>query len=305
MIKQKEQKKGKVIVILGPTASGKSDMAVQLAKKFNGEVISADSRQVYKGLDIGSGKITKREMKGVSHYLLDVASPKRAFSVSEFKRLAEKKIDDILERGKIPIICGGTGFYIQAIVDDLVFPEVTPNEKLRARLADKTTDELFKILKKKDPRRAKEIDPKNPHRLIRAIEIAQTIGEVPRQYGRQYGRQYDILQIGIKTDTEKLKERIYTRLIARLRIGMVAEIRHLHERGLSWKRMEELGLEYRYLSRYLRGKITKDEMIEQLNTATCQFAKRQRTWFKRDKRIKWFELNEMKKVEKEVEEFLS
>jgi len=303
MTKQKEPKKNKILVVLGPTASGKSDMAVVLAKKFGGEVISADSRQVYRGLDIGSGKITKREMKGVPHYLLDVASPKRAFSVAEFKCLAEKKIEDILKRGKIPIICGGTGFYIQAIVDDLVFPEVPPNKELREKLTKKTTAELFKMLKKKDPRRAKEIDSKNPHRLIRAIEIAATIGKVPYlDVGRP--NKYDVLQIGIKTDDEKLKERIYTRLLVRMRTGMIAEVRHLHERGLAWKRMEALGLEYRYLSRYLRDKITKDEMIEQLNTATRQFAKRQKTWFKRDKRIKWFVLSAMKKVEKEVGEFL-
>ncbi len=303
MIKQKEPKKNKIIVILGPTASGKSDMAVMLAKKFGGEVISADSRQVYTGLDIGSGKITKREMKGIPHHLLDVASPKRAFSVAKFKHLAEKKASDILNRGKIPIICGGTGFYIQAIIDDLIFPEVLPNKKLREKLEKKTTDELFKILKNKDAHRAKEIDSKNPHRLIRAIEIVQTLGAVPPQPTHATSK-YNALQIGIKTDDDKLKERIYTRIIARLRIGMVSEVKNLHERGLSWKRMEALGLEYRFLSRYLRGKITKDEMMEQLNIATRQFAKRQKTWFKRDKRIKWFTLSEIKKVEKEVERFL-
>ncbi len=303
-MKKQTQKKNRIIVILGPTSSGKSEMAVILAKKFGGEVISADSRQVYKGLNIGSGKITKREMKGVPHYLLDVASPKRAFSVSEFKRIAEKKIGDILKRGKIPIICGGTGFYIQAIVDDLVFPEVLPDEKLRAHLSGKSTNELFKILQYKDPRRAKEIDSKNPHRLIRAIEIAQTLGAVPRKSAHTGARQYDVLQIGIKTDDEKLKDRIYNRIIARLHVGMLTEVKRLHERGLSWKRMEALGLEYRFLSRYLRKKITKDEMIEQLNIATRQFAKRQKTWFKRDKRIKWFTLGEIKKVEREVGGFL-
>ncbi len=301
---KKQQKNDKLIVILGPTASGKSDTAVMLAKKFGGEVISADSRQVYRGLDIGSGKITKREMKGVPHYLLDVASPKRAFSVARFKRLAERKVDDILKRGKVPIICGGTGFYIQAIVDDLVFPEVPPNKELRIKLEKKTSDELFKILKKKDPRRAEEIDCKNPHRLIRAIEVAQALGSVPRKSAHTNARHYNILQIGIKADDEKLKEKIYNRIIARLRVGMLAEIKNLHEKGLSWKRMEALGLEYRFLSRHLRGKIAKDEMIEQLNIATRQFAKRQKTWFKRDKRIKWFTLGEMKKVEKEVERFL-
>jgi len=302
---KKQDGKKKIIVVLGPTASGKSDMAVQLAKKFGGEVVSADSRQVYNGLDIGTGKVTKREMAGIPHYLLDVASPKRKFSVVEYKRCAEKAINDILKREKLPIICGGTGFYIQAIVDNVIFPEVPPDEKLRAKLEKKSTKELFKILKKLDARRAKEIDRQNPHRLIRAIEIATHLGSVPTII-RQPATltDYEILEIGIKTDDKILKNRIYNRLIARLRVGMVAEVKRLHERGLSWKRMEALGLEYRFLSRYLRGKITKDEMIEQLNTAIWHYARRQKTWFKRDKRIKWFEFGEMKKVEKEVKTFL-
>ena len=300
---KKQGKKGKIIVVLGPTSSGKSDLAVQLAKKWGGEVVSADSRQVYIGLNIGTGKVTKREMAGVPHYLLDVASPKRKFSVAKYKRRAEKAIDDILKRGKVPIVCGGTGFYIQAIVDNLTFPEVLPDEKLRARLGKKTTDELFKILKGIDPRRAKEIDAQNPHRLIRAIEIATHLGNVPHLVVGLPNK-YKVLEIGIKTDDEKLKKRIYDRLIARLRVGMLAEVKRLHERGLSWKRMEELGLEYRFLSRYLRGKVSKDEMIEQLNTAIWQYARRQKTWFKRDNRIKWFSLSEVKKVEKEVEKFL-
>ena len=293
----------KIIAIVGPTASGKSDVAVELAKKFGGEVVSADSRQVYRGLDIGSGKITKREMKGIPHHMLDIASPRRVVSVAEYKRKAEKAIDDIVRRGKLPILCGGTGFYIQAIVDNVAFPEAPPNPKLRAELAHKTPDELFAILKKLDPRRAKEIDPHNPHRLIRAIEIARTLGAVPKKI--QGKPKYRTLQIGIKTDDNTLKERIHLRLLARMRAGMVAEARRLHERVLSWKRMEELGLEYRYLAQYLRGKISKDEMIEQLNTAIWRYARRQRIWFKRDKRIKWFTLREIKKIEKEVKKFLS
>jgi len=306
-MKKQTAKKSKIIVVLGPTASGKSDVAVRLAKKFNGEVISADSRQVYKGLDIGTGKVTKKEMGGIPHYLLDVANPKYVFSVVRFKKLAEKAIGDIVERGKIPIIAGGTGFYIQAVVAGVMFPEVPPDEKLRGKLTGKTTGELFKMLKKLDARRAKEIDPKNPHRLIRAIEIATHLGYVPYldvSRPSECPSEYYVLQIGIKTDDEKLKDRIYKRLLARLRVGMVAEVRHLHEKGLSWKRMEALGLEYRFLSRYLRGKITKQEMIEQLNTAIWQYARRQKTWFKRDKRTKWFTLPEIKKIEKETVKFL-
>ena len=304
---KKQSKKRKIVIILGPTASGKSDLGVQIARKFNGEVISADSRQVYKKLDIGTGKITKREMRRIPHHLLDVVNAIHKFSVVEYKRLAEKVIDDILDRGKVPIVVGGTGFYIQALIDDIVFPEVPPDEKLRAVLAKKTTAELFRKLEKLDPRRAEDIDRQNPHRLIRAIEIAIHIGSTPHlDVGRLKGNpnKYSVLKIGVKTDDEKLKKRIYNRLLSRLRAGMVAEVKHLHERGLSWKRMEALGLEYRFLSRYLRGKINKDEMTEQLNTAIWQYARRQKTWFKRDKKIKWFNLPEIEKIKRAVEKFL-
>ncbi len=175
----------KLIVILGPTASGKSDLVVKLAKKFGGEIISADSRQVYKGLNIGSGKITKKEMQGVPHYLLDVANPKRRFTVAQYQKLAFKKIKEIQRRGNIPFLVGGTGFYIQSIVDRIVIPEVKPNWKLRKNLAQKTTDELFLMLKKLDSDRAKNIDAKNPRRLIRAIEIALSLRDpTPPNHGR-------------------------------------------------------------------------------------------------------------------------
>ncbi|HDO23680.1 MAG TPA: tRNA (adenosine(37)-N6)-dimethylallyltransferase MiaA, partial [bacterium] len=170
----------KVIVILGPTASGKSEMAVKLAKKFNGEIISADSRQVYRGMDIGTGKITQKEMRGIPHHLLDVASPKKVFTVIDFKKRAEKAIKDIIKRGKISIICGGTGFYIQAITGGISIPEVKPNWKLRKQLEKKNAEQLFKMLKKLDPKRSKTIDAKNPRRLIRAIELAQSLGHFPR-----------------------------------------------------------------------------------------------------------------------------
>ena len=168
------EKKQKIIVILGPTASGKSGLAVKLAKKIDGEIISADSRQVYKGMDIGTGKIIKKEMFGIPHYLLDIKNPKKQFTVMEFKKLAEKKIAEILKKKKIPIICGGTGFYINSVVDDIDFPEIKPDKKLRKELEKKPTEELFKILKKLNPTRAKNIDSKNKRRLIRAIEIART-----------------------------------------------------------------------------------------------------------------------------------
>ncbi len=299
----KQTEKNKILVILGPTASGKSDLAVSLARKFDGEIISADSRQVYKGLDIGTGKITKKEMRGVKHHMLDVVNPKTIFTVAQFKKKTDKIIADIVRKKKLPILCGGTGFYIQAVVDNISLPEVKPDKKLRAKLSKKSTAELFKILKKLDPRRAQEIDSKNPHRLIRAIEIAKHLGSVPHLEATLPSG-YEILQIGIKTDSVVLKEKIYNRLLARIKSGMIREARKLHEKGLSWKRMEALGLEYRYLAKYLKKEIDKNEMIEQLDREIRKYAKRQKTWFKRDKKIKWFTLKEEKKIEEKIRKFL-
>jgi tRNA dimethylallyltransferase len=242
----------KIIVILGPTATGKSDLAVRLARQLRGEVISADSRQVYRGLDIGTGKITKREMRGVPHHLLDIASPRRVFSVAKWQKLAEKKMAEIFSRGHLPIICGGTGLYIQSITNNVVFPEVAPDWKLRKKLNDKSADELFKILKKLDPERAKKIDAKNPVRLIRAIEIAKSLGKVPPRDMSK--KRFDILQIGLILPPDKLKEKIEKRLEKRIRSGMLVEAQRLHKKGLSWKRMFELGLEYRYQSLFLQKK---------------------------------------------------
>lgn len=283
--------KPKILIILGPTASGKSDLAVTLAKKFSGEVVSADSRQVYQGMDIGSGKITKKEMAGVPHYLLDVANPKRVFSVSQYKKLAEQAIVQVVQKNKLPIICGGTGFYIQSVVDDLALPAVKPNAKLRQGLEKKSVEELFVILKNLDPKRAKNIDDKNPHRLIRAIEIALELGTVPALKKRE---KYDCLQLGIMIDMSKLKEKIHIRLLKRLKAGMIKEIQKLKDSGLSWKRLESFGLEYKYVALFLQKKVSKLEMIEQLESQIFKYAKRQMTWFKKDKRIVWI------KTEKEA-----
>ncbi|MFA5023070.1 MAG: tRNA (adenosine(37)-N6)-dimethylallyltransferase MiaA [Candidatus Paceibacterota bacterium] len=308
----------KIYVIVGPTASGKTAYSIKLAQKVGGEIISADSRQVYRGMDIGTGKVTKKEMAGIPHHLLDVASPKKVFTVSDYQKLAKQKIEEIIARGHTPIIVGGTGFYIQAIVDDLVLPEVEPNKKLRASLEAKPPSELFAILKKLDPVRAKNIDAKNPRRLIRAIEIVKALGKVPELRSRislhekrllnssaggdRFSRsemgsletKYDFKIIGIKIDQEKLNKKIHQRLIERLKSGMLAEVKKLHAQGLSWKRMEELGLEYRYLARFLNPrankKITKSEMTAQLEKEIIKYSKRQMAWFKRDKRIKWVKI---------------
>lgn len=276
-----------ILVIVGPTASGKTGLAIKLAKERNGEVISADSRQVYKGLDIGTGKVTKKEMGGIRHHLLDVADPKKVFNVSDFQKLGRQVIMDIHNRGKLPIIAGGTGFYIQALVDGLILPEVPPNKILREKLEQMSLQELLSLLKNLDAKRYKTIDKNNPVRIIRAIEIAKALGQVPTLKSET---NYAPKIIGISIEQEKLKKNIHDRLIARFKMGMIDEVINLHKNGLSWKRMEALGLEYRYIARYLQGKLSEPEMLKQLETAINQYAKRQMTWFRKDKRVEWVKL---------------
>jgi tRNA dimethylallyltransferase len=304
-------KKDKIIVILGQTSTGKSDFAVEIAKLIDAEIISADSRQVYKGMDLGTGKITKKEMKGVPHHLLDVVSPSKIFSVSDFQKLATQKIDEIFSRQRVPIICGGTGFYIDSIINGVTFPKVPPNKKLREILDKKSAEQLFEMLKKLDKERALNIDKNNKVRLIRAIEIVQALGQVPSlesfhrsdlwksSTGRTCGNfiNFQVLKIGLTLPPEILKDRIKNRLLTRLKKGMLKEMENLHQNGLSWRRMEALGLEYRYGALYLQGKISKEELIEKIQTKSWHYAKRQNTWFKRDKEIIW--INPTRKSEKQ------
>jgi len=286
--------KPKIIVILGQTATGKSDFAVEVAKKINGEIISADSRQVYKGMDLGTGKVTKKEMGGIPHFMLDVISPKsKTFSASQFQKMANKKIKEILDKKNIPIVCGGTGYYIDSLINSLPFPEVLPNKKLRRELETKDATELFGILKKIDKDRAKNIDAKNKVRLIRAIEIAQELGQVPKL--KKTKKEFETIKIGLAFPDNELKRRIYERLIKRIEKGMIKEVEKLHESGVSWKKLESFGLEYRYVSFYLQKKMDKEEMLEKLFQAIWHFAKRQKTWWKKDKEIIW--INPSKKQE--------
>ncbi|MFZ2556211.1 MAG: tRNA (adenosine(37)-N6)-dimethylallyltransferase MiaA [Minisyncoccia bacterium] len=274
-----------LLVIVGPTASGKSAYAVKLAKKLGGEVISADSRQVYKGLDIGTGKITKKEMRRVPHHLLDIASPKKVFTASEYREQGRAVLGDIISRGKVPILCGGTGFYIDVLVGRIEMPDVPPNPVLRAKLEKKSAHELHAILKKMDPRRAQNIDAQNPVRLVRAIEIAKALGRVPRPKPKLLP--YHLEWIGLRPDEKTLQRKIHTRLLARMKQGMVLEAKKLHKSGVSYKRMHALGLEYRYLALLLRKKITKKEFVVQLESAIWQYSKSQMKYWKRNKEIRW------------------
>lgn len=300
MVKKNLIKKGKVLVILGPTASGKSELAIKLAKKFNGEIISADSRQVYKGMDIGTGKVTKKEMRGIPHYFLDIASPKRRFTVVQYRKLALKAINKIQKKGKTPILCGGTGFYIQAVIDGIVIPEVPPDWRLRKKLEKKSVKEIYKILKKLDPKRAKTIEKKNPRRLIRAIEIATKIGKVPPY--KKKPLPYSVLMIGIKKEKEKLNSLIRKRFFKWLEKGFLKEVLKLKQMGLSWKRIKEFGIHYKVAARYLKKEVSEKEFIEKSLIELQNYAKRQMTWFKRDKRIDW--IKNYREGKKLVKEFL-
>lgn len=300
--------KSKVIVIVGPTASGKSDLAISIAEKLNGEIISADSRQVYKNMDIGTGKVSKKEQKLIPHHLIDVANPKRIFTVSQYKKLGEKAIKEILKKNKVPIIVGGTGFYIDVLLGRISIAEVPPDKKLRAKLEKQSVEQLFEQLCKLDPERLTTIDIKNKRRLIRAIEIVLITGRpIPKQIS---SIKYRVLWIGLKP--KNLEKRIKTRLDVRLKPsfakategkqGMIGEVKKLLKQGISHKRLQNFGLEYKWLSLYLQSKISRKEMREGLLRDIIKYSKRQMTWFKRNKDIRW--VKSKKEAGKLVKKFL-
>ncbi|NTW15434.1 MAG: tRNA dimethylallyltransferase [Candidatus Moranbacteria bacterium] len=324
------------IVVVGPTASGKSDYAISLARETGGEIVSADSRQVYRGMDIGTGKVTRDRAAGhpepaegsskyeeidvpgktdsstrrlarndisyisggIRHHLLDVASPKRTYTVTHFLRDAKAAIDDIRKRGKTPIICGGTNFWIEALVSDTAFPAVRPDPTLRKTLGRLTAPELFTMLEEKDPDRARTIDRHNKVRLIRALEIVATLGKVPtsgtrtQESGMKRERTERFRFIGIDISREQLRKNIERRLDKRLGEGMVNEVRRLREEeGISWKRLEGFGLEYRWCALFLQGKITETELRDGITRDSLSYAKRQMTFLRKLERngirIEW------------------
>jgi tRNA dimethylallyltransferase len=289
-----KKEKIKIIVVLGPTAVGKSDFAVKIAKKYNGEIISADSRQVFLGADILSGKITEKEKKGVPHYCLDVATFGKEYSVTKWKKEAEKAIKKIVKEKKIPIICGGTGMYIDALVNNQVFPKVKPNLKRRKELSLKNKEELFSLLLKLDKTRAENIDKNNPHRLMRSIEIAESLGFVPVIEKKE--SPFEFLFIGLNLPKEELQNRIKIRLEKRMKKGMMNDLKKLYSSGLSYEKIEKYGLEFKWLSRLAKKEIGREEALEKLYFDIIHYAKRQLTWFKRNKDIVWISPFDTEKV---------
>lgn len=286
MSARQHQDKQKIIAIVGPTASGKTSLGVALAKKLRGEVISADSRQLYRGMDIIASTPTKKEMRGVLHHLLRVADPKRQYSAGSFVRESTRHIADIARRGKMPIVVGGTGFYADALLSGWMLPEVPPNKKLRAKLARKSARQMFAQLKRLDPRRAADIDPHNPARLIRAIEIAYALGSVPLREETADNRKFDVLWLGLSPAAKVHRRAIRARIRARLKQGLCAEAKRLRAR-LSKKRYAELGAEFRLLADCLDRKISKATLAQKLEQWELAYAKRQLRWHKRNKNIAW------------------
>ena len=285
--------KEKIVVIVGTNASGKSGLGVELASMFGGEVVSADSRQVYERLDLGSGKITADEMKGVPHHLLDVKKPGEFFSMADYQKLAYEAIDDILRRGKVPFLVGGTGLYVDAVADGYLLSDKAPDTELRERLETLETPELYEMLLKQDP--DTDIEPKNRHRVMRALEKIAA-GDTAKT-GKE--ARYDILKLGVTWDRETLKERIDERLERRMSQGMMEETRQLLAEGVPEEFMLKLGLEYKYLTRCIKGEMTEEQMKEELGNAIKKFAKRQMTWFRKDPRTIWLNMKGDPKAEAE------
>lgn len=328
----------KLLVVIGPTASGKSEYAVELAHQLNGEIISADSRQVYRGLDIGTGKVegawkevpsnelrvTSQQKnaavatfknwkllarhsldgggeignavfvyKDIPHHCIDYIDPTYQYSVADFKRDAEAAIADIVARGKTPIICGGTGQFVDALVFSESLPDAQPDPAFRKTLEGKSTAELYALLQKQDPERAANIDPHNPRRLVRALEIIHVTGKpVPAVGDRTYRTNGTYTEQGaakelpieihyLNPPREELYKKIEARFHGWLTQGVIGEVENLHTKHVTWERIRSFGLEYLYISEYLQGRLTRDEMIELSINSIKHYAKRQQTWFKK------------------------
>ena len=274
-----------LIVILGATASGKTQMAVRLAYELNGEIISADSRQVYKGMDIGTGKDLKEYIidgRKIHYHLIDVIGAKEEFNLFEFQTGFYEVYQRLIQKKVLPVVVGGTGLYLESIVKGYHLPKAPPDQELRGTLKTKTINELQRMLldQKKQPHNKTDLEDKE--RLIRAIEIEKARHQKPDlQCGKP---NIDAVVFGIHWERSVLRERITARLKERLEQGMIEEVKALRMSGLTWSRLDSFGLEYRYVACYLQGKISYNEMFMKLNTGIHQFAKRQETWFRRMER---------------------
>lgn len=291
--------KENLFIIVGPTGIGKTRVSISLAKALNGEVISADSMQIYKHMNIGTGKIRKKEMEGISHHLIDIVNPDEDFTVSNYKRSAKKIISEINSRGKLPIVAGGTGLYINSLIYDLNFTKVASNDKLRIELED-IGDEygnefLHNKLKEIDEKSAVKIHKNDRKRVIRAIEIYKVTGKPMSLHNKDFRKpnnEYNLTMIGLNMDRKKLYEKINSRVDLMIKNGLLEEVKSLLDMGYNKELISMQGIGYKEIIMYLEGDISLDESIELIQKGSRNYAKRQLTWFKRNEKINWINVDD-------------
>lgn len=302
------QEKPKVIVICGPTASGKTALSIELAKKINGEIVSADSMQIYKEMNIGSAKPTKEERQGIKHYMIDSVSPNERYSVAEYKKQAEQAIEEILQKGKIPIVVGGTGLYVNSLIYGIEYPDTKIDEAYRKQLEEIAQKEglqkLYEQAKKIDPQAMQAISPNDKKRIIRVLEIYKETGKTKTEQERESRKnevKYDYFVFAINMERERLYERINKRVDIMLEQGLIQEVQNIISKYSQYPTaMQALG--YKEIKEYLEGKISKEEAIEKIKQETRHYAKRQLTWFRKNKETIWLDSN--KKIEDNIEKIL-
>ncbi|WP_075980845.1 tRNA (adenosine(37)-N6)-dimethylallyltransferase MiaA [Bacillus massilinigeriensis] len=288
--------KEKLLVIIGPTAVGKTKLSIELAKKFNGEIISGDSMQIYKGMDIGTAKIKKEEMEGITHHLIDIKQPEEPFSVAEFQEMVREKISDITIRGKLPMIVGGTGLYIQSVINDYHFSDAPSDiqfrETLEKRAREEGNERLYQELMEVDPNSAEKIHPNNTRRVIRALEIFHCTGKTMKEYQKQQSPDllYDVALIGLTMEREQLYERINQRVDQMITEGLIDEVKQLYDQGLrECQSIQAIG--YKELYEYFDQRISLENAIDHLKQNSRRYAKRQMTWFRNKMDVKWFKMD--------------
>jgi tRNA dimethylallyltransferase len=302
-LKQKE----KLVVLIGPTAVGKTAASIHLAKKFNGEIISGDSMQIYKTMDIGTAKISEEEMQGVPHHLIDIREPDESFSAAEFQELVRGKISEIHSRGKLPMIVGGTGLYIQSVIYDYQFTEAPGDEEYRRQLEKEAevrgNEEIHRRLEQVDPKAAVNIHPNNIRRVIRALEIHHCTGKTMSEFQQNQNSElvYDVALIGLTMDRDLLYSRIDKRVDLMMKQGLLDEVKSLYQEGLKdVQSIQAIG--YKEIYEYLDGKVTMEDAVENLKQNSRRYAKRQLTWFRNKMDVEWFDMTNTRENNKKIEQ---
>lgn len=298
--------KPKVIVICGPTASGKTALSIQLAQKINGEIISSDSMQIYKDMNIGTAKPDKQEMQGIKHYLLDFVEPNQRYSVADYKKDAENAIEDILQKGKVPIIVGGTGLYVDSLIYGIEYPNIEFDENYRKKLEKRAEKEglekLYEEARKIDPQAMEKISRNDQKRILRVLEIYNATGKTKTEQeieSRKNEVKYDYRVFAINMDREKLYDRINKRVDIMIQKGLIEEVENLLKKYNEFPTAMQ-GLGYKEVVEYLQGKVLKEDMIENIKRESRRYAKRQITWFKKNKQTIWIGPNDLQMILNEI-----